>query len=99
MKNRISKIVALLSLVFALTLVSAPNAAAQCPMCKMGAESNLNNGGTAAKGLNSGILYMFATPYLVVGSIVFLWWYYRKREDDEEKIELGTSEYQLGKDN
>ena len=35
---------------------------AQCPMCKMAAESNLKNGGTAGKGLNAGILYMLLTP-------------------------------------
>lgn len=34
---------------------------AQCPMCKMAAESNLKNGGTAGKGLNAGILYMLLT--------------------------------------
>ena len=29
---------------------------AQCPMCKIAAESNLENGGTEGKGLNTGIL-------------------------------------------
>ena len=46
---------------------------AQCPMCKMSAESNLANGGTAGKGLNAGIMYMLATPYLLVGTVAFLW--------------------------
>ena len=31
---------------------------AQCPMCRMSAESNLKDGGTAGKGLNKGILYI-----------------------------------------
>lgn len=84
MKNRISKITLVLALFFTLQMVAPPATQAQCPMCKIGAESNLNAGGTAAKGLNSGILYMFATPYLVVGSIAFLWWYYRRQENDED---------------
>ncbi len=83
MKKYLIKSLSILALVMSLQMLSTPTVA-QCPMCKMGAESNLNAGGTAAKGLNSGILYMFATPYLVVGSIFFIWWYYRKEEDQDE---------------
>lgn len=39
----------------------------QCPMCKGIAESSLKEGSSAAKGLNFGILYLFATPYLLIG--------------------------------
>ncbi len=56
---------------------------AQCPMCKMSAESNLKNGGTEAAGLNKGILYMLCLPYLLVGSLGFLWWKNRRRLSDE----------------
>ncbi len=45
---------------------------AQCPMCKMSAESNMQQGGTAGRGLNTGILYLLALPYLVVGTLVYL---------------------------
>ena len=51
---------------------------AQCPMCKISMESNLENGGTAGKGLNKGILYLFATPYLIIGGIGYVWWRNRK---------------------
>ena len=34
---------------------------AQCPMCRMAAESNLDNGGTEGRGLNTGILYLFSS--------------------------------------
>ena len=47
---------------------------AQCPMCRMSAESNLKNGGTMGRGLNTGILYMLAAPYIIVASIGFWWW-------------------------
>lgn len=56
---------------------------AQCPMCKMSAETNLRDGGTAGKGLNRGILYMFAMPYLLVGTLGFIWWKNRKNYDNE----------------
>lgn len=53
---------------------------AQCPMCKMSAESNLKNGGTAGRGLNTGILYMLFVPYLLVGSMAYWWWRNRRKE-------------------
>ncbi len=56
----------------------------QCPMCKMSAESNLKNGGTAGKGLNTGILYMLALPYTLVGVIGFIWWKNNRRYREDE---------------
>ncbi|MBK6572024.1 MAG: hypothetical protein IPP06_04315 [Saprospiraceae bacterium] len=47
----------------------------QCPMCKMAAESNLKSGGAAGQGLNTGILYLLGLPYLIVGTMIYL---YRK---------------------
>lgn len=41
---------------------------AQCSMCKATAESDLNNGGASiARGLNTGILYLMAIPYIILG--------------------------------
>ena len=57
---------------------------AQCPMCRMSAESNLKNGGSAGKGLNNGILYMLATPYLLIGGVAYVWYRNKRREDEEE---------------
>lgn len=56
---------------------------AQCPMCKIAAESNLENGGTAGQGLNSGILYMLLMPYLLIGVLGFIWYKNRKKEINE----------------
>ena len=40
---------------------------AQCAMCKQSAESTLrSNPGSIARGLNSGILYLMAVPYLAI---------------------------------
>ncbi len=64
------------------------SATAQCPMCKISMESNLNSGGTAGRGLNKGILYLFATPYLIIGGIAYVWYRNRKLSTDEELAEL-----------
>ena len=66
--------------------VQTQDISAQCPMCKMSAESNLRDGGTAGKGLNTGILYMFAMPYLLVGTLGFLW--YRNRKNYDQDVNL-----------
>lgn len=60
---------------------------AQCPMCRMTAESNLANGGNEGQGLNNGILYMLATPYLLIGLIGYVWWRNRRKEDELEIAE------------
>lgn len=83
MKNKIVQWLSILALAFTLSIGTAAlnPVEAQCPMCRMSAESNLNNGGSSGKGLNNGILYMLATPYLMVGLIGFLWWRNRRKEE------------------
>jgi hypothetical protein len=52
-------------------------AAAQCPMCKTSLESNRKEKGlqkTYGNGVNDGILYLLAAPYLIVGTVGFFWW-------------------------
>ncbi|MCF8237679.1 MAG: hypothetical protein K9I85_05950 [Saprospiraceae bacterium] len=72
-------------LILVICLFGASDIVAQCPMCRMSAESNMANGGTAGNGLNAGILYMLATPYLLVGTFVFLWW--RNKKKSEQQLE------------
>jgi hypothetical protein len=55
---------------------------AQCPMCRATAESNLANGGTEGQGLNRGILYLLAMPYLLSAVLGYIWW--RNRRPDHE---------------
>jgi hypothetical protein len=48
---------------------------AQCPMCKGIAESgSRESGGILGSALNSGILYLFAFPYLAI-AILGIYWY------------------------
>jgi hypothetical protein len=66
--------------------VIMPDLIAQCPMCKMAASSNLSNGGTAGAGLNFGILYILALPYLLVSVIGYIWWRNRKTNLDDNEV-------------
>lgn len=50
---------------------------AQCPMCKTSLESNQQaNEQTVGNGINKGILYLLALPYLAVGTVIYV---YRKK--------------------
>ncbi|PPK86170.1 hypothetical protein CLV84_3089 [Neolewinella xylanilytica] len=71
-----------LSLLFLLFLFGAPELMAQCPMCRATAESNLANGGTEGQGLNQGILYLLGMPYVLVGTVAFIWWRNRKKDHE-----------------
>ena len=86
MKIRITKYLSMLALALVLSIGASTPVQAQCPMCRMSAESNLKNGGMDGRGLNKGILFMLAMPYLVVGSIGFLWWKNRRKEEEEELV-------------
>ncbi|HFA51222.1 MAG TPA: hypothetical protein ENJ95_19595 [Bacteroidetes bacterium] len=80
MKKRILKI---LVLFFVLSFSAPAELPAQCPMCKIAAESNLKNGGSAGSGLNTGILFLFFMPYILVGAMGYIWWKNRKQDVDE----------------
>lgn len=87
-----------LSSLVIIMLVVLSASIAQCPMCKMAAESNLENGGTAGLGLNMGILFMLTMPYLIVATLAFVWYRNRKREGDvllDEANEILRTEGQM----
>ena len=51
---------------------------AQCAMCKAAVESNLESGSMKGAGLNDGILYLMAMPYIAM-MIFALAYYYNQR--------------------
>ena len=53
------------------------NTFAQCAMCKAVVEADLKEGGTAGAGLNNGILFLMAIPYLAM--VVFGIFYYLQK--------------------
>ena len=59
--------------------VTAP-AFSQCSVCQVAAESNINkNENKVGRGLNTGILYLMAVPYMMGGIGFFIWYKHRKR--------------------
>ncbi|SEK94631.1 hypothetical protein SAMN05421740_10358 [Parapedobacter koreensis] len=63
-------------LMVAATLFAAvPNdTKAQCAMCTLTAENATEHGNTQGKGLNKGILFLLAIPYLAAVGIGVLWY-------------------------
>lgn len=53
----------------------------QCPMCRMSVESNMQNSGGQSIGntINTGILYMLGMPYLLVGTLGYIWYKNKKK--------------------
>jgi hypothetical protein len=78
MKNRV---ILFAVLIFSLFLF-VPDTAAQCPMCKTALKSSRTQGNrpTVGNGINKGILFLLATPYLLVGAAGFAWYRYRKNQ-------------------
>ncbi len=73
------------SILLIVFLFLAVGISAQCPMCRAAAETNLQQGGTEGKGLNKGILYMLTLPYLLIGTIAFLW--IKNKKEESKAIE------------
>ena len=74
MKNKIIFIF-LVFVIFTLKL------SAQCAMCKAAVEANLKEGGSAGAGLNQGILYLMAMPYIAL--FVFGIFYYLQKRNKQ----------------
>ncbi len=71
-------------LFFFQAIVFAAVANAQCAMCRTQVVNNVSQGDVnLAAGLNTGILYLFFTPYVAISVIAFLW--YRNAKVNERK--------------
>ncbi len=70
-----------LFLVFVLFLITTLDGYSQCAMCRATVGSNLSEGrGVIGTGINFGILYMLATPYLLIAGLIFMWYRTGKKE-------------------
>ncbi|RNI31669.1 hypothetical protein [Rufibacter latericius] len=80
MKNKIRFWLVALFLVVLLTFQTAP-VQAQCAMCTASVESSNNESGDSiANGLNKGILYLMAIPYVIAGCVGFFWYKYSRKK-------------------
>ncbi|QPH38519.1 hypothetical protein [Pedobacter endophyticus] len=65
---------------FVLTFAVSLQASAQCAMCSINAEQGVKNGNTVSEGLNTGVLYLLAVPYLMALVVGVVWYKkYRKK--------------------
>ena len=64
----------LLVAIVALCLLLSIDANAQCAMCQATAETSRGAGSSVADGINKGVMYLFFTPYLIIGFIGYIWW-------------------------
>lgn len=87
MTNHFAFVFRLILLTTLLCLLFTYGVDAQCPMCRMSAESNLKNGGTAAAGLNKGIIYLLIGPYIMISTVAFLWFRNRRLVEQQEREE------------
>ena len=68
-------------LIFLALVIFTLNLNAQCAMCKAAVEANLKEGGSAGAGLNQGILYLMAMPYIAL--FVFGIFYYLQKRNKQ----------------
>lgn len=78
MKKQFHKLFLAALLVLSMSLIST-EAYSQCAMCRATVESNVGTGSTdsdsqVGAGLNTGILYLMLIPYILVGTVGFMWY-------------------------
>lgn len=71
-------------LLFLLFIFATISVNAQCAMCKAAVEANLKSGGSAGEGLNQGILYLMAMPYIAL--LLFSIFYYLQKRNKQQTI-------------
>ncbi|RYY33009.1 MAG: hypothetical protein EOP46_17545 [Sphingobacteriaceae bacterium] len=83
----------LLTAFLGLMLFAASPASAQCAACAAAVETNAKSGDHATAGLNNGIMYLLAMPYLAVAIAGYIWHKKYRRKNVElnmrnEKLHL-----------
>jgi hypothetical protein len=68
------KTVYLILFILFLSASAGQTVSAQCAMCTISAEQGTKNGNTQGNGLNSGIMYLLAIPYVLLAGVGVLWY-------------------------
>lgn len=71
---RIQRVLAFALLAVVLSVSLPAVVQGQCAMCTLTAENATENGNTQGKGLNKGILFLLAIPYLAAVGVGVLWY-------------------------
>ena len=68
-------------------VLTVPATMAQCAMCRGSVESSMGNGrNNVGVGLNTGIVYLFLMPYLLVAAIGYMWYRSSKKTQQERQF-------------
>lgn len=79
----------LFATVLSLTLLAMPSiSSAQCAMCSLNAENSTQDGNTQGKGLNDGILFLLAMPFMIAAGVGFLWYKKYRNTGHQETISI-----------
>ena len=70
---------AIIACIVLLLVTCTSQVQAQCSVCRRAAETSNEAGEKTAKGLNKGILYLMAIPYLMGGVAGVIWWRNKKK--------------------
>ena len=78
---------------FGLLILGAQPVTAQCAMCSATAEAGVKDGNSEAKGLNNGIMYLLAAPYIAIAAVGIIWYKRFRRKDVD--INMGKEKFHL----
>jgi hypothetical protein len=76
------KVILLIALLISFSVITEVNA--QCSMCRQAAESGIKKGEVQGRGLNKGILFLMAIPYVLGGTAFII---YKKNKRKQSTIE------------
>lgn len=64
------------ALLFGFLFIMAEGVVAQCSMCRAPLEGNVSDGTflISSDNLNAGIMFLFITPYLLIGAVALFWY-------------------------
>ncbi|GGI49551.1 hypothetical protein GCM10011425_07630 [Mucilaginibacter galii] len=62
-------------------------------MCSATAEAGVKDGNTEANGLNNGIMYLLAAPYIAIAAVGIIWYKRFRRKDVD--INMGKEKFHL----
>jgi len=82
------KVVFVLFFMVLLAMTTASTVNAQCAMCTVTAEQSVKNGNSQGKGLNTGILYLLAIPYVLITGMGILWYVKFRKKNTGEVLDV-----------
>jgi hypothetical protein len=80
-------------IVLSASVLSVQQVKAQCAVCTTNVETSTANGGKQGNGLNHGIMYLLAAPYLAIAVVGYIW--YKKYRRKNVTIKMGGERLNL----